>query len=83
MKLSEELQRFISNLLPTTKYAKEIYTQVPEIKFKMDPRITFFGTISMKPTSYKAVSCIHLNLEGKGVLLDCGEGSFGQIYDHF
>ena len=55
----------------------DIFNSIPEIKFKNDPWITFLGTVSMKPTSYNCVSSIHLDLNGTGVLFDCGEGTFG------
>jgi len=37
----------------------------------------------MKPTQYRAASAIYLLRNGHGILMDCAEGSYGQIYDHF
>jgi ribonuclease Z len=56
----------------------------PVTVFKNEPRVTFLGTVSMKPGIYRNVSgiMIHLNNEYY-LLLDCGEGTFQQIYDHF
>jgi len=43
----------------------------------------FLGTISMKPTMYRAASAICLFIRGYAMLMDCAEGSYGQLYDHF
>jgi ribonuclease Z len=52
--------------------------------FKNEPRIMFLGTVSMKPGIYRNVSSIMVQLSnGSNILLDCGEGTFQQIYDHF
>jgi ribonuclease Z len=45
--------------------------------------VLFLGTISMKPTMYRAASAVYLFVKGKGILLDCAEGSYGQLLDHF
>jgi ribonuclease BN (tRNA processing enzyme) len=37
----------------------------------------------MKPTMYRSASAIYLFVNGYGILLDCAEGSYGQLYDHF
>ena len=37
----------------------------------------------MKPTNYRGASAILVFLKGRGVLMDCAEGSYGQILDHF
>ena len=66
---------------PDTPY-DELYKANTDIDDK-DPQILFLGTISMKPTMYRAASAIYLFLRGKGLLMDCAEGSYGQIYDHF
>lgn len=53
-----------------------------------DPILTFLGTISMKPSSHRNVSSILIDISNKCnllncfVLLDCGEGSYQQIYSH-
>ena len=48
-----------------------------------EPSIFFLGTISMKPTQYRCASAIYVFIKGFGILMDCAEGSYGQIYDHF
>jgi len=48
-----------------------------------EPIILFLGTISMKPTMYRAASAIYVFIKGHGILMDCAEGSYGQLYDHF
>lgn len=37
----------------------------------------------MKPTMYRAASAIYVFVKGYGILMDCAEGSYGQLYDHF
>lgn len=43
----------------------------------------FLGTVSMKPTMYRSASAIMVFLRGHGILMDCAEGSYGQLFDHF
>jgi ribonuclease Z len=42
-------------------------------------RIVFLGTSSNKPTKYRNVSSIALQLEGETWLFDCGEGTQHQL----
>jgi ribonuclease Z len=37
----------------------------------------------MKPTTYRGASAIYMLLNGHGLLMDCAEGSYGQLLDHF
>lgn len=37
----------------------------------------------MKPTMYRSASAIMVFIRGHGILMDCAEGSYGQIYDHY
>jgi ribonuclease Z len=37
----------------------------------------------MKPTQYRSASAIMIFLRGHGILMDCAEGSYGQLMDHF
>lgn len=37
----------------------------------------------MKPTQYRGASAVYILRNGHGILMDCAEGSYGQIYDHF
>lgn len=48
-----------------------------------EPQILFLGTSSMKPGNYRGASAIYYVSEQRGVLMDCAEGSYGQIFDHF
>ncbi|KAJ3694530.1 hypothetical protein LUZ60_010010 [Juncus effusus] len=46
--------------------------------------ITLLGTGSSQPSKYRNVSSIYINLFNKGsILLDCGEGSLGQLKRRF
>lgn len=45
--------------------------------------ILFLGTVSMKPTQYRSASAIMVFIKGHGLLMDCAEGSYGQLLDHF
>lgn len=45
-----------------------------------DMEITFLGTGSSQPSKYRNVSSIYINLFTQGgILLDCGEGTLGQL----
>lgn len=45
-----------------------------------DMEIVFLGTGSSQPSKYRNVSSIFINLFSKGsLLLDCGEGTLGQL----
>lgn len=45
-----------------------------------DMEITFLGTGSSQPSKYRNVSSIYINLFAQGgMLLDCGEGTLGQL----
>ncbi|XP_050231518.1 tRNAse Z TRZ4, mitochondrial isoform X2 [Mercurialis annua] len=45
-----------------------------------DMEIVLLGTGSSQPSKYRNVSAIHINLFSKGgLLLDCGEGTLGQL----
>ena len=48
-----------------------------------EPEILFLGTISMKPTMYRSASAIYLSIKDHALLMDCAEGSYGQLYDHY
>ena len=45
--------------------------------------ITFLGTASAVPSKYRNVSAILLHLPNGYMLLDCGEGTLGQLYKCF
>jgi ribonuclease Z len=49
-----------------------------------DLEITFLGTGSSQPSKYRNVSSIYLNMFAQGgMLLDCGEGTLGQLKRRF
>lgn len=49
-----------------------------------DMEIVLLGTGSSQPSKYRNVSSIYVNLFSKGsILLDCGEGSLGQLKRRF
>lgn len=50
---------------------------------QFDPRVIFLGTGSMKPSKYRNVSSILVELTPKdSIMFDCGEGSFIQLTNH-
>ncbi|XP_015697710.1 tRNase Z TRZ3, mitochondrial [Oryza brachyantha] len=49
-----------------------------------DMEITFLGTGSSQPSKYRNVTSIYINLFARGgILLDCGEGTLGQLKRRF
>ena len=48
-----------------------------------EPQILFLGTASMKPGTYRGASAIYVFNKNCAVLMDCAEGSYGQLLDHF
>lgn len=49
-----------------------------------DPMVTFLGTASAGCTGYRSASCVLLrDWRGRGYLLDCGPGSYMQMWDRF
>lgn len=51
-----------------------------EIKKPSELKVCFLGTGSALPSKYRNVSCIYLEIKSfGGILLDCGEGSYGQM----
>ncbi|KAJ7963043.1 zinc phosphodiesterase ELAC protein 2-like [Quillaja saponaria] len=60
-------------------FADTIPTCLENIK-RDDLEIVFLGTGSSQPSKYRNVSSIYINLFSKGsLLLDCGEGTLGQL----
>lgn len=72
----EQLQNF------HTKVCEHIKEQDPDaVKY---PRIVFLGTGSSVPSKRRNVSGILLQTEPNSyILLDCGEGTAGQLYRHY
>ena len=48
-----------------------------------EPQVLFLGTTSMKPTPHRGASAIYVLNRNSCLLMDCAEGTYGQIYDHF
>jgi ribonuclease BN (tRNA processing enzyme) len=48
-----------------------------------EPSVLFLGTVSMKPTQYRSASAIMVFINGNSLLMDCAEGSYGQLLDHY
>ena len=50
-----------------------------------DPtQLRFLGTGCAEPSKYRAASGIHLQLKNRyGILIDAGEGSFGQMVKYY
>ena len=47
-----------------------------------EPQILFLGTSAMKPGVMRGASAIYLTYQQCGLLMDCAEGSYGQLWDH-
>jgi ribonuclease BN (tRNA processing enzyme) len=62
---------------------KELAQTVCHYHDEKEPVILFLGTVSMKPTQYRSASAIMIFIKGHGILMDCAEGSYGQLLDHF
>ena len=64
--------------------ANDPRSTVTETKPGDDITVTTLGTGSAIPSKYRNVSATHLDIPGVGgVLLDCGEGSLGQLRRRF
>jgi ribonuclease Z len=81
---NEAFQKFATNI--DKIFGQLTHEEIPKTEgmFKNEPRVLFLGTVSMKPGIYRNVSSIMLQLHnGSNILLDCGEGTYQQLYDHF
>ena len=63
--------------------AKQQPTPDPMTEELKEPQLLFLGTVSMKPSPYRNASAIYVFNKNSAILMDCAEGSYGQIYDHF
>jgi len=65
-------------------------------KFENEPYFVFLGTAAKQPSKRRSSSAIYINVTGNsketsgyhnknsyGILADCGEGTYGQMIDHF
>jgi ribonuclease Z len=66
-----------------TDFKTLAHTVDTECDSEKEPVVLFLGTVSMKPTQYRSASAILLFIKGHGLLMDCAEGSYGQLLDHF
>ena len=55
----------------------------PATEELIEPQILFLGTVSMKPSPYRNASAIYVFSKKGAIMMDCSEGSYGQIFDHF
>lgn len=72
--LDKSIQKKIKDQPPLQDPLNEVLTE---------PQILFLGTSSMKPNHYRGASSIYVFNGDSAVMMDCAEGSYGQIYDHF
>ncbi|KAL1779395.1 zinc phosphodiesterase ELAC protein 2 [Sigmodon hispidus] len=77
-----ELPNFQESVQEYKKSMQE--SPAPEEKRSQYPEIVFLGTGSAIPMKIRNVSSTLINLSpDKSVLLDCGEGTFGQLCRHY
>ncbi|OBS82135.1 hypothetical protein A6R68_23875 [Neotoma lepida] len=77
-----ELPNFQESVQEYNKGMQE--SPAPEEKRSQYPEIVFLGTGSAIPMKIRNVSSTLINLSpDKSVLLDCGEGTFGQLCRHY
>lgn len=93
----EEVEKIIYNLKEAGNWINDIKSLPQKIepneKYEnnfdksSEPEIIFLGTTSMKPGKQRNVSALLVKLSDKfknySMLLDCGEGTFQQIFDHY
>jgi len=60
-----------------------LYGKQVDVFTTSEPQILFLGTSSTKPTSFRGCSAIYYFTQQGAVLMDCGEGTYGQLFDHF
>ncbi|XP_042052514.1 tRNAse Z TRZ4, mitochondrial-like [Salvia splendens] len=84
---SENAARLLSDCASMTEEPWLLEDAVPsclEDITREDMEIVLLGTGSSQPSKYRNVSSIFINLFSKGsILLDCGEGSLGQLKRRF
>eukprot|EP01133_Synstelium_polycarpum_P016874 gene16874-20064_t len=66
----------VSEIERINKIVKEVEASPNKLEY---PKILFTGTGSSMPCKYRNVTGHHVLLERGGLLLDCGEGTYGQI----
>ncbi|XP_042012048.1 tRNAse Z TRZ4, mitochondrial-like [Salvia splendens] len=84
---SKNVTRLLSGCASVTEEPWLLEDVVPsclEYITREDMEIVLLGTGSSQPSKYRNVSSIFINLFSKGsILLDCGEGSLGQLKRRF
>ena len=92
--LTHGVKEFMSKArCPVAIDRAEIQTQMKAAAFSPQPspqdngkhyRFTFLGTGSAIPSKYRNVTSIHVELpSGRSILLDAGEGTYGQLWRQF
>ena len=87
----EDATTLISDALKTTRLKEHVEKlRLHEKEFlssnksiENSPRLTFLGTGSAQPSKYRNVSSIHVSTNCGNYLLDCGEGTYGQMSKFF
>ena len=55
----------------------------PATDFLDEPQILFLGTVSMRPSMFRNSSAIYIFSQDGALLMDCSEGTYQQMFDHF
>jgi len=85
IKFPEDRQDYIDSMAEAISYAGQYKPSVIDSNISCDklseyPVVTFLGTGSSVPSKYRNVSCILVETAPDNfILMDCGEGSFGQM----
>jgi len=84
----QEVQEFLENVedLPEAleDYKKNVNDLNIDLNESDEPEVIFLGTGSAIPGKIRNSSCILISIDKDTlIMLDCGEGSFGQFYRYF
>ena len=85
LQFPEDKQDYINAMAEALNYASRYKPSVIDDNSSCDtlneyPKVTFLGTGSSVPSKYRNVSCILVETAPDNfILMDCGEGSFGQM----
>jgi hypothetical protein len=87
-KLESALARFkeLSSVFLSENYSSQLSNQKVAQTFETPtsmPHLLFLGTGANRPHKHRAASAQYFIKNGKGILIDCAEGTYGQIWDHF
>jgi len=80
-----ELEVYNSSSAHLKELLKAAHSKMaPDLSKPEYPRVTFLGTGSSVPNKYRNVTCILIEHQPDSfIVLDCGEGSVGQMHRHF